>query len=108
MHVNEPLHCTVPVFDPEGFLSDSQQWDEALAAAIARHDGLELTPAHWLVIRALREHYRKFGAVPPAFSHLCVVNHLHRHCVDELFHSQREAWRIAGLPDPGAEARSYM
>ena len=31
-----------------------------------------------------------------------------KHCVDKLFHSQREAWRVAGLPDPGEEARAYM
>lgn len=108
MHANGPLFCPVPVFDPQGFLRESQQWDEQLATAIARHDGVLLTPAHWLVIRALREHYRKFGAVPPAFSHLCLLNHLDKHCVDKLFHSQREAWRIAGLPDPGEEARAYM
>ena len=108
MNVDEASFCPVPVFDREGFLSDAQQWDEALAATIARRDGLVLTPAHWRVIRALREHYRRFGAVPPAFSHLCVVNHLGRHCVGDLFRSPREAWRIAGLPDPGAEARSYM
>jgi TusE/DsrC/DsvC family sulfur relay protein len=108
MYANESSFCPVPVFDPEGFLSDAQPWDESLAETIARRDGLELTPAHWLVIRALREHVRKFGAVPPAFSHLCVVNRLDRHCVEELFHSQREAWRIAGLPDPGPEAWAYM
>jgi len=108
MHAYDPLFCPAPVFDPDGFLSDPQLWDESLAALIAHNDGLELTPSHWLVIRALREHFRKFGATPPAFSHLCVVNHLDKHCVEDLFHSQREAWRIAGLPDPGEEAKSYM
>jgi TusE/DsrC/DsvC family sulfur relay protein len=108
MHASKPLHFPDSVFDPEGFLSDPQLWDESLAVAIARHDGLELTPAHWRVIRALREHFHKFGAVPPAFSHLCIVNHLDKHCVDDLFHSLREAWRVTGLPDPGEEAKSYM
>lgn len=108
MLAGKSVYSSDPVFDPEGFLSDPQQWDKALAVAIARRDGLELTPAHWQVIRALRKHFQMFGAVPPAFSHLCVVNHLDKHCVGDLFHSQRNAWRIAGLPDPGEEARSYM
>jgi len=28
--------------------------------------------------------------------------------VENLFRSEREAWRIAGLPDPGEEAKAYM
>jgi tRNA 2-thiouridine synthesizing protein E len=98
-----------PDFDNEGFLRNPQQWTEQLAAEIARRDGLmELTPSHWGVIRTLRDHYDRFGAVPPAFHHICHLNHLGRHGVEYLFHSQREAWRIAGLPDPGEEARTYM
>lgn len=30
------------------------------------------------------------------------------HCVKQLFGGPLEAWRIAGLPDPGEEARAYM
>lgn len=98
-----------PDFDSEGFLKNPQQWSERLASDIARHDGLtELTQSHWGVIHSLREHFDKFGAAPPAFRHVCHVNHLGRHGVEDLFHSQREAWRIAGLPDPGEEARAYM
>lgn len=108
MYANEVSFSHLPVFDSEGFLSDPQQWNESLAGAIAWNDGLELTSSHWLVIRALREHYRKFGIAPPAFRHLCVMNRLDKHCVGDLFHSHREAWRIAGLPDPGEEARAYM
>jgi tRNA 2-thiouridine synthesizing protein E len=31
-----------------------------------------------------------------------------KYFVEHLFRSQREAWRIAGLPDPGEEARAYL
>jgi len=93
----------------EGFLNDPRVWSETVAATLARLDGLpELTPDHWVIIRALREHYRRFGTAPPAFSHLCNKSRLGRHCVDRLFGSEREAWRIAGLPDPGEEAKAYM
>jgi len=97
------------LLDAEGFLSDPEQWNEEIARLLARNDGLqELSQDHWVVIHALREHYHRFGSTPPAFSHICHVNHLGRHCVENLFSSEREAWRIAGLPDPGEEAKSYM
>ena len=97
------------LFNSEGFLREPHRWNEEMAASIARLDGLpRLTDAHWAIIRALREHFRQFGAAPPAFSHVCQVNHMSKHCVENLFRSQREAWRVAGLPDPGEEARTYM
>ena len=97
------------LFDDEGFLRDPGRWNASIAAAIARQDGLpQLTRDHWVIIRALREHYRRFDSAPPAFGHLCQANHMDRHCVAQLFRNQREAWRIAGLPDPGEEAWTYM
>ena len=93
----------------EGFIRDPQMWNEDVAQSIALQDGLsQLTDDHWAVIRALRDHYLRFGTAPPVFRHICLVNHLDKHCIEKLFRSQREAWRIAGLPDPGEEARAYM
>jgi dissimilatory sulfite reductase related protein len=95
--------------NPDGFFRDPKQWNEHVAGELALRDGLpELTGEHWVVIHALREHFRRFGAVPPAFCHICHETHLGPHCVERLFHGEREAWRIAGLPDPGEEARAYM
>jgi len=98
-----------PDFDSEGFLKNPSQWSEQVASEIARKDGLaELTQSHWKVIHWLREHFEKFGTAPPAFRHICHVNHLGPHGVETLFRTPREAWRVAGLPDPGEEARTYM
>ncbi len=95
-------------FDEDGFLIDPAQWDNELAQQIAREDGIgELSEAHWVIIRQLRDHYLNSGALLPA-SHACHVNQQDLDCVDGLFHNQREAWRIAGLPNPGEEAKSYM
>lgn len=97
------------LLDTEEFISDPEMWDEDIARAIARNDGLPgLTRDHWIIIHALREHYHRFGAAPPAFRHICNEQHLGKHCVENLFRSEREAWRIAGLPDPGEEAKTYM
>jgi dissimilatory sulfite reductase related protein len=51
--------------DPEGFLTDPTQWDESLAAQIARENGVpELTDRHWLVVRFMRDRYLATGAAP--------------------------------------------
>jgi TusE/DsrC/DsvC family sulfur relay protein len=96
-------------FDEDGFLMHPEAWDETVATAIAQLDGIgELTPAHWEVINALREEYKRLGA-PSGMRHVCHINHLDKHCVENLFdHKPREAWRIAGLPNPGEEAKAYM
>ncbi len=95
-------------FDEYGFLIYPAQWDDELAQQIAREDGIgELSEAHWAIIRQLRDHYLNSGALLPA-SHACHLNHQDLDCVDGLFQNLREAWRIAGLPNPGEEAKSYM
>ncbi len=97
------------LLDTDGFIRDPDAWNDDIARMIAYHDGLtELTRDHWGVIHALRDHYHRFGTAPPAFSHICNEYHLGKHCVVSLFRSEREAWRIAGMPDPGEEAKSYM
>jgi dissimilatory sulfite reductase related protein len=51
--------------DAEGFLTDPIQWTEAIAAEIARENGIpELTDRHWLVVRFMRERYLTTGAAP--------------------------------------------
>jgi dissimilatory sulfite reductase related protein len=51
--------------DFEGFLVDSQQWNETIAQAIARQNGIpELTDRHWLVVRFMRERFLETGTAP--------------------------------------------
>jgi TusE/DsrC/DsvC family sulfur relay protein len=45
----------------EGFLTEPSQWDESLALELAGAIGLELTAAHWTVIRFLRDDYAAEG-----------------------------------------------
>jgi tRNA 2-thiouridine synthesizing protein E len=47
--------------DAEGFLTEYDEWDEALAAQLATAIGIELTDAHWGVIRFLRSDYAEQG-----------------------------------------------
>lgn len=95
-------------FDEDGLLKYPALWNEAVAAEIARRDGIgPLTEEHWQVIRSLRKHYAKFGAVP-AMSHICHNHGKDKYWIHDLFHTCLGAWRVAGLPNPGEEAKTYM
>ena len=51
--------------DAEGFLADASQWDETVAAAIAKDAGIDpLTERHWLVIKFMRERFLTTGTAP--------------------------------------------
>ncbi len=51
--------------DDEGFLLQTDQWNEEVAAEIAHLSGIpELTDRHWLVIRYMREQYLTTGSAP--------------------------------------------
>lgn len=95
-------------FDEDGLLKDPTQWNETVATEIARREGIgALTEDHWEVIRSLREHYAKFG-VAPAMSSVCHKHGKSKHWVHDLFQTCLNAWRVAGLPNPGEEAKAYL
>ena len=51
-------------FDKEGFLRDLSEWDTQVAGQIAANENIELTPAHWEVIRLLRAYYSEYDCSP--------------------------------------------
>ncbi|MBL3601717.1 MAG: TusE/DsrC/DsvC family sulfur relay protein [gamma proteobacterium endosymbiont of Lamellibrachia anaximandri] len=95
-------------FDDDGFLIDPYQWNRKMAQTIAETDGIgNLGHDHWAVIHYMRECHLNSGGLP-VMSHICRKMHLDKHGVEKLFGGCREAWRIAGLPNPGEEAKTYM
>lgn len=50
--------------DHDGHLKNARDWSEAVAEALAARDGVELTDAHWWLIRFVREHHRRYH-IPP-------------------------------------------
>lgn len=50
--------------DEEGYLQDWQVWNEDIAREMAKQDGLELSDAHWEVIRFLRSYFEKYQIAP--------------------------------------------
>ena len=96
------------VFDLDGFLIDPAMWSESLADRIAQNDGLgELSELQLGLLQALRREFSKHGTVT-ALSHVCHLIGQSADCMQHLLPSPREAWRLAGLPNPGEEAKAYL
>lgn len=85
-----------------------ESWTEQTARSLARAEAIELSEAHWTVIRFLRDYYQKHGAV----SHARILTE----ALEEKFQIQgglkylytlfpngpvRQGAKIAGLPVPG-------
>jgi tRNA 2-thiouridine synthesizing protein E len=60
------LIADMPVdVDPEGFLTDLDDWNDQIAVGIARDNGIpELTSRHWLVVNFMRDRYLSAGVAP--------------------------------------------
>jgi len=50
--------------DEDGYLADWQEWSEGVAGVMAKEDGLELSDAHWEVIKFLRDYFEKYQIAP--------------------------------------------
>jgi len=94
--------------DEDGFLADPESWNPALAQSLALHAGMgELTGKHWEVIDHVRDRFFAIGALP-VMRLVCRAAGLDPRSAHRLFSSCRSLWQIAGLPNPGEEAKSYM
>lgn len=97
-----------PLFDADGFFREPDKWTTALAERIAEANGLgPLSPEQIALLHKLRGEFEKSGSLP-AFSHVCHLEGQAPDCLQQLFPSPLEAWRLAGLPNPGEEAKAYM
>lgn len=97
-----------PQLDENGLLQHPEQWNPQLANHLASQlDITALNDDHWTVINELRGHYQRF-AVAPAIHSICHKHQQDEFWVHQLFGNSLNAWRVAGLPDPGEEARAYL
>ncbi len=97
-----------PTFDADGFMREAESWDEATARQIAHMDGVgDLNAEQISLLHYLRTTYRRRGGLP-AWAHVCHLGGFAPDCMTRLFPDARTAWRIAGLPNPGEEAKAYM
>jgi dissimilatory sulfite reductase related protein len=97
-----------PRFDEGGFLINPALWTEEMAERLAWQEGIgALTEVHWRVILHVRERFHALGGMP-SMRRVCRATGLSRDTIYGLFGSCLRVWRIAGLPDPGEEAKAYM
>jgi tRNA 2-thiouridine synthesizing protein E len=97
-----------PEFDADGFLVGTLDWSPAMAEVVARDEGIDrLGATHWKVIHLVRDRYFSLGALP-VMRLVCRAAGLDPRQAHHLFSSCRSLWRIAGLPNPGEEAKAYM
>ncbi|HEB55891.1 MAG TPA: TusE/DsrC/DsvC family sulfur relay protein [Gammaproteobacteria bacterium] len=91
-----------------GNLVNLEDWDEELAEHMAQQEGIELTDAHWVVLRYLRKFYFQYGITPMV---KMLIKHMgeelgtevsNRDSLYRLFPDgpSRQGSRIAGLPTP--------
>lgn len=95
-------------FDEDGFLINPDLWTQEMASQLAETAELgTLNQAHWNIIRFVRSKYLGLGAIPP-MRRICREFGYERDAVKGLFGGCKQLWRIAGLPNPGEEAKAYM
>jgi tRNA 2-thiouridine synthesizing protein E len=92
--------------DSEGYLQNLDDWSEDFAEALARQEGLVLTPAHWEVIHFLRAYFHEHGVqaqVRVMIRHFTAAwgaergsNH-HLHDLFPVGGPQKQGNRLAGL-----------
>ncbi|MDX2343399.1 MAG: TusE/DsrC/DsvC family sulfur relay protein [Acidimicrobiia bacterium] len=87
--------------DEEGFMTEYDQWNKDIAAALATNIGIELGDSHWQVIKFLRDDYKEQGETPM----LRRVSNVGGVSTKELFQlfpkkPAKKMSYIAGVPKP--------
>jgi tRNA 2-thiouridine synthesizing protein E len=89
--------------DNEGYLTNPDDWNEFVAFAIAKHEGIsELTHEMFEILIFIRDYYKTKNVFP---SLTFVAKSLRKSTgsVLQLFGNHAKAWKIAGLPHPENE-----
>ncbi|HBZ16228.1 sulfurtransferase TusE [Pantoea sp. NPDC088449] len=94
--------------DAEGYLKNSADWSEPLAAAIAEQEAIVMSEAHWEVVHFVRAFYQEFNTSPAV---RMLVKAMAQKYGEEKGNSRylfrlfpegpaKQATKIAGLPKP--------
>lgn len=92
----------------EGFLQDAAQWNERVAEALARCNGIALTPEHWEIMHFIRQYYFQYRHLPNARMFAAAIrkqlgeDKANSRYLQRLFPEGplKYACKLAGLPKP--------
>lgn len=94
--------------DKDGYLQHGEQWNPAVAEALAQQEHIELTTAHWEVVYFVRDFYQQYRTSP-------AIRMLVKALTDKLGEEKgnsrylqrlfpqgpaKQATKLAGLPKP--------
>jgi tRNA 2-thiouridine synthesizing protein E len=87
--------------DDEGFMTNYDEWDEALGKELATLIGIEMTDEHWKAIRFLREDFKAEGETP-TLRRVSTVGGIPTKELFTLFPKKpaKKMAYVAGLPKP--------
>ena len=97
----------VQLLDEDGFLIDANTWTPTFSKRGALEIGVHLDERHWALIELIRDKYLRLGALP-LMRTVCKASGFEKSELKLQFGSCLSLWKIAGLPNPGEEARTYM
>ena len=94
--------------DAQGYLKNVSDWSEDLVVPLAAEESIELSEAHWEVIRFVREFYLEFNTSPAV---RMLVKAMAKQYGEEKGSSRylyrlfpkgpaKQATKLAGLPKP--------
>ncbi|WP_156252547.1 TusE/DsrC/DsvC family sulfur relay protein [Pseudactinotalea terrae] len=87
--------------DAEGFMTEYDEWNQQLGAALAAQIGIEMTPEHWKVVDFLRTDYKDQGETA-TLRRVSTVGGLPTKQLFVLFPKKpaKKMAYVAGLPKP--------
>lgn len=94
--------------DEDGYIQNLNDWSRELAEHIAGLEDINMTDAHWEVVRILREYFAKYQIAPPIKTLVKEIGKIfgqekaNTKYLYELFPGgpAKQACKIAGLPKP--------
>ena len=94
--------------DEEGYLTNIADWNEDVAAFLAKQENIDLSQNHWEVINFLREYYTEYQIAPAirvltkAIGKKLGADKGNNKYLYELFPygPAKQACKFAGLPKP--------
>jgi len=87
--------------DEEGYMTNHAQWSREVAAALAKEEGIELTPEHWKVLEFIDRDFKEKSVVP-GMRRMNKIGGIPTKDLYTLFPNGpiKKAAKIAGYPKP--------